>query len=454
MSELWPKIADYIEVNVERAIGELTELCRQPSVAAQGLGMAECAELVRNLLERRGIRATLMPTGGYPVVYGFGQGRTQKTLIFYNHYDVQPPEPLELWESPPFEPQVRDGKFYARGAADDKGHIISRLFALDAVLAACGELPCNIKFVIEGEEEIGSPNLEEFIKANAETLAGDACIWEFGGVNFEGRPEIYLGMRGICYVELRVRTARVDAHSGLGGSIFPNAAWRLVWALSTLKDPDEQIKIPGFYDAVKPPTERDLELLAGLPDESEQIKATYGLKGFLRGLSGVELRRAAVFEPTCTICGLSSGYQGPGTKTVLPAEAMAKVDFRLVPEQDPFDIFEKLKAHLKAQGFDDIEVELLSAEHPARVDPDDPFVRLTVEAAREVYGKEPAVHPLIGGSGPMYPFVAYLKVPVGVAGVSYPGDRVHAPNEHIRLEDFILGTKHTARILLGFGGVL
>jgi len=453
MSELWSKVSAYIEANVERAIAELTELCRQPSVAAQGLGMAECAGLVKDLLERRGIKAELMPTRGYPVVFGSARGRTNKTLIFYNHYDVQPPEPLELWESPPFSPQVRDGKFFARGAADDKGHIICRLFALDAVLAAYGELPCNIKFVIEGEEEIGSPNLSEFILANRELLKGDACIWESGRVNYAGQPTITLGMRGICYVELKVRTARVDAHSGLGGSIFPNAAWRLVWALSTLKDPDERIKIAGFYDAAKPPTQRDLELLARLPDESEQIKQTYGLKGFVRGLSGVELRRAAVFEPTCTICGLSSGYQGPGTKTVLPAEAMAKVDFRLVPEQDPFDIFEKLKAHLTAHGFDDVEVSLLSAEHPARVDPDDPFVQLTVEAAREVYGKEPVVAPMTGGSGPIYPFVKFLEVPVSNSGVGYPGSRAHAPNEHIRLEDFILGTKHTARVIEKFAGL-
>ena len=454
MSDLWSKVSDYIDRNVDKAIAELTELCAQPSVAAQGLGMAECAQLVKGLLGRRGIKAELLPTGGYPVVFGSGQGRAQKTLIFYNHYDVQPPEPLELWESPPFSPQVRDGKFYARGASDDKGHIISRLFALDAVLAALGELPCSVKFVIEGEEEIGSPNLEEFVRANRELLKGDACIWESGRVNFAGQPVLTLGMRGICYVGLKVKTARIDAHSGLGGSIFPNAAWRLVWALSTLKDPDERIKIPGFYEQVKPPTAKDLEFLAGLPDESEKLKEVYGLKGFLKGLSGLELRRAAVFEPTCTICGLSSGYQGPGTKTVLPAEAKAKVDFRLVPEQDPLDIFEKLKAHLKAEGFDDLEVELLSAEHPARVDPEDPFVKLTIQAAREVYGKEPVVHPLIGGSGPMYPFVTYLRVPVGVSGVGYPGNQVHAPNEHIRLADFILGTKHTARVLLRFAGLV
>ena len=235
-----------------------------------------------------------------------------------------------------FEPDLRDGKLYGRGVSDDKGHITSRLFAIDALLDVDGELPCNIKFVIEGEEETSSVHLHEFVEYNQDLLAADACIWEFGGVDHREVPMQYLGLRGICYVELSVETAQMDTHSGLGGSIFPNAAWRLTWALNTLKDEDENIRIPGFYDPVKPPSERDLEFMAALPEVAEEYRKRFGVKKFLKGLSGgIDLRIAEVFQPTCTICGLTSGYQGPGSKTVLPAHASAKIDFRLVPDRHP-----------------------------------------------------------------------------------------------------------------------
>jgi acetylornithine deacetylase/succinyl-diaminopimelate desuccinylase-like protein len=261
---------------------------------------------------------------------------------------------------------------------------------------------------------------------------------------------LYLGMRGICYVELSVRTAYRDAHSGLGGSIFPNAAWRLVWALSTLKGSDERILIPGFYDDVRQPTKRDIELLAKLPSYEEELKRIYGIERFLKGLTGLDFKREAVFSPTCTICGLMSGYQGPGGKTVLPAEAKAKVDFRLVPNQDPDDIASKLRRHLDEQGFSDVEAKKLTGEHPARVSPDNPFVKLAAETAKEVYGMEAGIEPIIGGSGPMYPFIHHLGVPIATSGIGYMESGAHAPNEHIRLDDFVKGTKHTARILARF----
>jgi acetylornithine deacetylase/succinyl-diaminopimelate desuccinylase-like protein len=259
-------------------------------------------------------------------------------------------------------------------------------------------------------------------------------------------------MRGICYVELRARTASVDAHSGIGGSIFPNAAWRLVWALNSLKGPDERIRIPGFYDDVRPATARDLELLAALPDQSADHLERYGLAGFLLGRTGgAELERAAVFEPTCTICGLSSGYEGPGTKTVLPATAIAKVDFRLVPDQEPEDILAKLRSHLDRKGFDDIEIVHLGGEPPGRVDPDHPFLRLVVDAARGIYEREMLIVPMIGGSGPNHAFIEHLNLPIATAGISHPGARVHAPNENIRMDLFEKGIRHTARIMMQFG---
>jgi acetylornithine deacetylase/succinyl-diaminopimelate desuccinylase-like protein len=248
-----------------------------------------------------------------------------------------------------------------------------------------------------------------------------------------------------------VRSASRDAHSGLGGSIFPNAAWRLVWALNSLKGPDERVRIPGFYDAVKPPTARDLELLAALPEDSPDLLDSYGLRGFLKGLTGgVELRREQVFSPACTISGLTSGYQGPGTMTVLPARASAKVDLRLVPDQKPEEVLTQLRAHLDAQGFDDVQIQDLGSEAPARTDPDHPFLRMVAETARDVYGVPQRIAPMSGGSGPNHAFVEHLHVPIGTAGVAYPGNQIHAPNENLRIDDFVAGVRHTARIVAAF----
>lgn len=447
----YEKLDAAIRTRIPQHLDELRTLCAQPSIAAQGVGLEPCAKLVASMLQERGFDVEIHPTLGSPVVVAERNGRSEKTLLFYNHYDVQPPEPLDLWESPPFEPELREGKFYARGASDDKGHIACRLAALDAILETEGELPCAVKFVIEGEEEIGSIHLPDFVRQNAEKLSADACIWEFGGVNHDGRPTLTAGLRGICYVELRVQTASQDAHSGLGGSIFPNAAWRLVWALSTLKGPDERIRLPGFYDRVQPPTPRDIELLAALPDSSDVYRQTYGIKSFIKGLtSGVELAREEVFTPTCTICGLTSGYQGPGTKTVQPAEARAKVDFRLVPDQRPEEVLEQLKTHLQKEGFGDVEAVLLGGEPPGRTDPDHPFLQMVAEAARPVYGQPQLIEPINGGSGPVHVFIDALGVPVATAGVGYPDSKVHAPNENIRVEDFVNGARHTARIVMEF----
>lgn len=441
-----------IQERIDQNLEELSRLCAQPSIAAQGLGMEPCAELVKEMLAARGFNVQILPTAGFPVVFAERKGRSNKTLLFYNHYDVQPPEPLELWETPPFEPAIRDGKMYARGVSDDKGHILCRLAAIDAILAVDGELPCNVKFLIEGEEEIGSINLAPFIEDHTDLLAADACLWEFGYVNSEGVPIQYAGLRGICYVELSIRTASRDVHSGTGGSIFPNAAWRLTWALNSLKTPDEQIRIPGFYDKVVPPSERDLQLLEKLPDPADEYKERFGLQGFIKGIEGgQELKREAIFTPTCTICGLTSGYQGPGSKTVLPSEASAKVDFRLIPNQDPQEVLLQLRNHLNNEGYSDIEITFLGGEAPARTDPDDPFLQMVVESAREVYGVPMMIQPMSGGSGPNHAFIHHLNVPVATAGVGYPDSRAHAPNENLVIENFVDGVKHTARILVNFG---
>jgi acetylornithine deacetylase/succinyl-diaminopimelate desuccinylase-like protein len=443
---------EFLNHHLDQSLVELSRLCAVPSVSAKKQGQEECALLLKGMLEQRGFKVEIAQTKGAPVVSAFRPGRSKKTLILYNHYDVQPVEPLELWDSSPFEAVIKNGRFYARGANDDKGHITSRLFAIDALLDSEGDLPCTLKWVIEGEEEVSSVHLEEFMIENKQKLSADACIWESGGVDYRDVPTQYLGMRGICYVELSVETANQDVHSGLGGSIFPNAAWRLVWALNSLKGPDETIRISGFYDHVRQPSPRDIELMQAMPETAQEYKNRYGLKNFLKGLrGGVDLRLEEVFKPTCTICGLSSGYEGPGSKTVLPAKATAKVDFRLVPDQTPAEILPLLRAHLDSQGFEDVKVDFLGGEAPARTDPDHPFVKLVADAAREVYKKDMQIIPMIGGSGPNAIFTHTLGVPIASSGIGDPASQAHAPNESIRLDLYLLGCQHMIHILKNFG---
>jgi acetylornithine deacetylase/succinyl-diaminopimelate desuccinylase-like protein len=441
----------FLESNLEISIKQLETLVAQPSISATRKGLFECSEMVVQIMKKRRFRIQIFTNQIAPIIFAERKGKRNKTILFYNHYDVQPPEPLDLWESSPFEPVIREGKLFGRGSNDDKGNIVNRLFALDAFLALEKELPCNVKFLIEGQEEVSSVDLEKFVHDHGDLLEADACIWESGGVDQNNTPIEYLGLRGICYVQLDVETANQDTHSGLGGSIFPNAAWRLIWALRSIKGQDERIRLPGFYDKVRPPSSRDRELMAKLVDSADEYKRRYGISHFINGLEGgVNLRIAEVFQPTCTICGLTSGYQGPGSKTVLPAKASAKIDFRLVPDQDPQDVLKQLRTHLDSNGFDDISITDLGSEKPARTDPDDPFIQILVNTAKEVYGKPMQLMPLSGGSGPNYLIQDALKIPIASFGIGYPDANAHAPNENIRLIDYLNAAKHLIRILSAF----
>ncbi len=446
------RLDDFLARRLDNYIAEAARLCAQPSVSAQGFGLPECADLVAEMLERRGFMVQRFATAGAPVVVGRLDGSSGRTLLFYNHYDVQPPEPLELWTSPPFEPVVRNGALYARGAKDDKGEFVARLAAVDAVRASNrGKPPCGVLFVVEGEEEIGSPHIAQFVREHRDLLTCQGAIWEEGQQNAAGQPVISLGRRGILAVELTVETMARDAHSG-SAHILPNAAWRLLRALETLKDPDERIRIHGFYDNVLPPSSGDLEMLAAMPDEEADLRATYNIREFVRGLSGSALKRA-VFEPTCNIQGLTSGYQGPIDKTVIPARASAKLDFRLVPDQDPQDIFGKLRRHLDRQGFEDVQVISHGAMWPWKMSPENPLVALAARTGQEVYGVPSLLSPMGGGSSPAYAFAGPLGIPVVTAGVGYSKNQTHAPDEHVRLQDFLNAAKHISRIIIGFSGL-
>lgn len=443
------QIYDYIDDHWQEAIEDLKRLCRQPGISAQGVGMTETVQLLVQMMQEYDINARILPNpgDGYPLIYGEVSGGSPTTLLFYNHYDVQPPEPLELWSSPPFELTQYEGNLRARGISDNKGDLVARLLAVRAYQKVRGKPPISVKFLIEGEEEIGSPNVAAFVEHNRQLLEADACIWESGGVNWRNEPVVSLGLKGILYVQLEVRGASRDVHSSLA-TVVPNPAWRLVWALSSLKDLEETIHIDGFYDKVLPPSQRESDAIDAMPLDEEETRQSLGLEGFVKGVAGFDYKSRHILEPTCNICGLDSGYTGLGSKTVLPCVAKAKLDFRLVPNQRPDDVLAKLRRHLDSHGFSDITIApQIEGENPARTLLDAPFVGIVSAAAREVYGVEPVIVPSMAGSGPMYSFTDTLGLPTALIGVTYPDSRPHAPDEHIRLADFIQGAKHIAAVL-------
>ena len=443
---------EYIDAHLEETLDDLKRLTAQPSISAQRVGILECAEMVAKELRGAGFEPVIMPTADpdYPVVFADSGHDSAKTLLFYNHYDVQPPDPLDEWDSPPFEPYEKDGRLYARGIADDKGPFIARLAAIKALRETKGDLPLRVKFCLEGAEEIGSPGFHGFVAQHADLLKADACIWEGGGVNWDGRPLITLGVKGLLYVELECRAASRDSHSSYAPTV-PNPAWRLIWALASLKDAGERIKLRGFYDRIRPALDEEIAALRRLPDTDDEFRRDLGVEMSLGEATGFEFRRRMIMDPTANVAGVVAGYTGQGAKTILPAMARVKMDFRLVPNQDPQEVLASLRSHLDEHGYSDVSISVLTSEHPARTPIGDPFVKVVADTARTVYGSEPYLQPSMTGTGPQYPVQEILRVPVASCGVDYPGNRIHAPNEHIRRDYFRLGVLHTAELIEALG---
>jgi acetylornithine deacetylase/succinyl-diaminopimelate desuccinylase-like protein len=442
-------VFEYVDRHVEQFVERLQRLARIPSVSAEHRSLPETATMVQELAREVGIETEQIPLdGGPPLVYGKLAGSGPRTLQLYDHYDVQPADPLDLWHSDPFAAEVRQGRIFGRGVSDNKGNLVARLCAIEAYRQVLGELALVVSLLFEGEEEVGSPHLHQFTSTarGRELVTVDGCIWEAGYKDPVGRPTISLGCKGDVYVELRARSADTDLHSSWA-AIVPNAAWRLTWALATLKDPQtHRCLIPGFYDQVLEPNARSLELADREPIVADEYRELFGISGFMHEWDGGEARRHLLFDPTCTISGLTSGYQGPGSKTVLPADATAKIDFRLVPDQEPAQILRLLRRHLDEQGFSDVEIVEIEGEgeRAARTDPDAPIVGAVVETARAFYGKEPLLLPTMPGTGPQYVLCGQFGVPAVGTGVGNAQSNNHAPNENIILSDYVEGIKHMA----------
>lgn len=435
----------YIAESVPRWTDELRDLCAIPSEATDPDALRRAADWCGQRLRAAGCETRQIGLDGVaPLVVGeIGAGT--RTLIGVQHYDVQPAVPLDLWTTPPYDPAVRDGAMYARGVDDNKGHLLLRIQAVETYHAVFGALPIRLRFLIEGEEESGSASLGALLATDDSLTDGDGALKEGGGVDSSGRPQLLLGGKGIFYVELRVRTLARDAHSG-GATFLPNAAWRLVDALSTLMDQRGRVRIEGFYDDVRAPSADERAHVAALPFDADEMRRIYRLRGFAFGRGDTEVRMASQFEPTCNISGIGSGFTGDGTKTVTPAEASCKIDFRLVPDQDPKRVASLLRAHLDRQGFDDIESVYREGTRPYRGRWDDPLVRAAKAAAEEAFGREAHLVPTSGGTSPMWAVCHKRSLANVTLGMGHPGAAAHAPNENIILANYRKALRATVRL--------
>jgi acetylornithine deacetylase/succinyl-diaminopimelate desuccinylase-like protein len=443
-------VSEFVQSNAERYVGWLREACSIPSMASDRNGLVGMAAWVESKFDDLGAKTQRLTYGDAPEMLLARWGAGPRTVLIYDHYDVQPVDPIDLWQSSPFTPEVRDGKMYARGVADNKGDLVARLAGLQVYRELYGEPSVQVKFLVEGEEETGSRSFSEIVDRFGDELAADGCIWEGAGVDHVGRAEIVFGAKGLAYVELTYRGLAQDQHSSLA-VVAPSPVWHLIEALSTLRDPDGTVLIDGFYDDVRSPTADDEKQLHDLPFEEVQEKERLGISGFVGGGSGVDFRRRFFFEPTCNIAGIVAGFTVPGrSKTVLPKEAMAKVDMRLVPDQDPDDIVVKLREHLAKRGFGDIEVGTHSMEHPVRSRADSTIGQAAIEATEGVFAGR-AVAPMMIGTGPMYHIADTLRIPtVSPGGVSRPDSDIHAPNENCRIGDFLNVIEYTVGWLKRF----
>jgi acetylornithine deacetylase/succinyl-diaminopimelate desuccinylase-like protein len=443
-----------IEREQEGYLAELQDYLRIPSISTDPAYAAEvrrCAEFLRAKMEQAGLAAELIETPKHPLVYGEWLGAEgAPTLLFYGHYDVQPPDPLEEWRSPPFEPTIEGEHLVARGATDDKGQSFAHLKAVAAMLAERGRLPVNVKFLVEGEEESGGESIEAYVSADrGRRLACDAVVVSDSSMYGPGQPSLLYGLKGLLYTEVRVSGPARDLHSGTFGGAVTNPLNALAEIVSKLRDPRSgRVLIPGFYDDVQPLEEWERAEFAKLPFDAEQYRNAIGVPE-LFGEQGYSTLERAWVRPTCDVNGIWGGYQGPGAKTVIAAKGAAKVSMRLVPDQDPKRIAELFTQHVKAVAPPGVRVavEVLHHAPPVLIDTDVPIAHAALDAMEEVWGRRP-VRVREGGSIPIVStFVEALGAPVLLLGFGLSDDRLHSPNEKFDIPNFYGGIRSIARLL-------
>jgi acetylornithine deacetylase/succinyl-diaminopimelate desuccinylase-like protein len=455
-------IASRVDSDIETLTSQLQQLIRVPSVSAKKqLTITKCAELVSKIMSDCGITSELLKLDDSldhnseeiaPVVYGEVKSKNNpdgKTILFYNHYDVQPPEPIELWHDDPFSGKIDGNLIFGRGASDDKGELITRIKAVQYYLDETGDVPCNVKYIIEGEEEVGSSHLEKYLIKYRQKFSCDATIWEFGYIDENETPIISLGMKGLLCVELHAICANADLHSGLA-VLVENPAWRLVHALKTIRDENGTINIKNWHEDIRDFSPEELECIKQEDFDISDFKKNYGLSNIFNENDTEKMKKASVGGVTSNISGLFSGYIGEGSKTVLPSKAMAKLDFRLVPDMMPEKQFELLRDHLHSNGFKDIQLKFLSGEPACRIPVNNEFVKLVEASALEEFGK--IIKSVSStGTGPMWYFNNILKCPCVSIGCTYKYSRVHSPNEFVRIDLIKKTTRCIGNIIERYG---
>ena len=444
----------WVDAHADECIADLQELVRQPSVSAQGIGLDACAELVLQQMRRDGLQADAHPLdGGPPVIFGhMTTPRSSKTMMCYSHYDVQPPEPLEAWShGGPWSAAIVDGVMYGRGVTDNKSGILAFNKAAKALLATHGELPVNLKFLCEGEEEIGSLHLGPWVERNMALLEADGMHCLDGPMDTATElPDVDLGLKSVLFIELVARGANADIHS-LNFPLVPTPVWDLVRALNTIMDDRRRILIEGWTEGLyelQPEDWTELEEKAARVD-TEAMKREWGIAEFALGRDGIEAHRARAYEPTANIAGLVAGYTGKGSKTIVPNEARAKMDFRLIPHMRQEEAIGKLRAHLDRHGFGHIDiVSEERAEPPYKISAKEPMAQAVIAAATRVYGERP----IVNGVSAEGTILRHVWIPCVLTGFANPGANLHAPDENVTIESYLKGIKYAAAIMCEFGG--
>ncbi len=453
------KVIDFINTNRDRYIHELTEYLAIPSISALPQhrdDVRKAAEWTRDELTRVGLEdARIEETPGHPIVYGeWLHAEGAPTILFYGHYDVQPVDPLDLWETPPFQATVRDGEIYARGAADDKGQIFMHFKAIEAHMKQNGRLPVNMKVLLEGEEEVGSENLDDFIRANRDLLKADVVVISDSPMFARGVPSICYGLRGLAYFQIDLRGSNSDLHSGSFGGAVANPAMVLAQILAQMKDKSGRIKIDGFYEDVVDLTEEERSAWKQLPFNEKQYQRELGAPK-LFGETGYSTLERVWARPTFEVNGLLSGFTGEGAKTVLPAVAMAKVSMRLVPNQDPDKVAEQFEAYVKkvAPKTVDVKVTRMHGGRPWMTDYHNVYVQAASRAIEQGFGQKPVFN-REGGSIPVvFTFQQELGLPSVLFGVGLPDENAHAPNEKLDLGNFHHGVIASAILYDEIGAI-
>lgn len=447
MNNIREKIDSYVEDNKERLISELQTFLRQPSISTENIGMEECAGMILRELKNLGMQSEILTLeGAFPAVYGFTD-ESEKKLMIYGHYDVQSPEPIEKWSVDPFSAEIVDGHIIARGATDDKGNLFANIKAAETYKAITGKLPKGLKFFFEGEEEIGSPNLARYYQDCSDKLHADVSIICDRGIHETGRPQIYLGNKGLMVVEILSKGVIRDVHSG-HAPLIPNAVFNLVRLLKKMRDEQGNIIIPGYLDDIMNIPEDELALLHSIPFNQEEFKDSYGVDVIPGEPDKIKILEKLIYTPTCNISGIKGGWTGERSKTIIPCEGWVRLDMRLVRNQTPENAERIIRRFIDSQDFGDFEVKFTGYVEPYTISPKNDLVQLSMRLAEEIYGKPPVVWPLLDGSGPMYMFPKYLNSECFIIGLGAPFStaNTHSHDENISINQYLTGIKLMANI--------